>query len=168
MPSAFASNVVFDVQDRGGTWRLQERKVATPFEKDYDSAENPLGWLDLDTSTWVLFSAFEGEERLGGAVGAFDSPGIDMLEGRRDLAVVWDLRVAPHARRRGVATALLGNLEGWAQEQGCIELKVETQNTNFAACSFYRRHGFILRQVDRCAYPAYPDEVQLIWRKGLG
>jgi GNAT superfamily N-acetyltransferase len=168
VPSTFTTDHVFDVQPQGGGWQLSVRSLPAPFEKNYDLAESPLEWLRFDTSNWVLFSAFEGDDRLGGLVGAFDSPGVDMLEGRGDLAVVWDLRIAPHSRRLGVAGALLGELEAWAREKGCRELKVETQNTNVAACGLYRRHGFVLWQANRAAYPDYPDEVQLIWRKRLG
>lgn len=167
VPSTFTSESAFDVRVHDGEWNLFERRLAVPFEKNYDLAENPLGWLDLVTPNWVLLSAFEGEERLGGAIGAFDSPGVDMLEDRRDLAVVWDLRVAPKARRRGVGAALLENLEGWAREKGCRELKVETQDSNFGACNLYRRHGFVLKEVNRAAYPEHPDETQLIWRKPI-
>jgi GNAT superfamily N-acetyltransferase len=165
VPSVFTSHTVFDVQLAAGDWRLSERTTVLPFEKNYDLAEDPMEWLRFDTSRWVVVSAFEGEERVGGAIVAFDSPGVDMLEGRRDLAVVWDLRVAPQARRRGVARALLADAEGWAREQGCRELKVETQNTNVAACRLYMQQGFTLHEANRAAYPRYPNEVQLIWRK---
>jgi GNAT superfamily N-acetyltransferase len=167
VPSTFTSHTVFDVQLTQGKWRLSERATALPFEKNYDVAEDPMEWLRFDTSRWVLVSACEGEERLGGAVVAFDSPGVEMLEGRLDLAVVWDLRVAPQACRRGVARALLADVEGWAREQGCRELKVETQNTNVAACRLYMQQGFALREANRAAYARYPDEIQLIWRKPL-
>lgn len=165
VPSTFTSLATFDVQMAEGKWRLIERATESPFEKDYDAAEDPTEWLRFDTSRWVLVSAFEGHERLGGVIVAFDSPGVEMLEGRRDLAVVWDLRVALHARRRGVARALLADAEGWAREQGCRELKVETQNTNVAACRVYMRQGFALHAAHRGVYPGYPDEIQLIWRK---
>jgi hypothetical protein len=49
----------------------------------------------------------------------------------------------------------------------CRELKVETQNTNVAACRFYARQGFRLTQANRNAYPALPGDVQLIWRKKI-
>lgn len=165
--STFESDRVFDVRWRSGEWQLEERQRATPFHKDYDVAESPLEWLRFDTTHWVLVGAFDGPTRLGGAIGAFDSPGVDMLEGRRDLAVVWDLRVAPAARRAGVASALLGRVEQWARRRGCVELKVETQATNFAACNLYRRRGFWLADAVRGAYDQYPDEAQLIWRKSL-
>ena len=90
-----------------------------------------------------------------------------MLEGRTDVALLWDIRVAPAVRNRGIGAALLAAGEGWARARGALALEVETQNTNVPACRFYARHGFTLRAVRRGAYPELPDEVQLIWRKEL-
>jgi GNAT superfamily N-acetyltransferase len=90
-----------------------------------------------------------------------------MLEGRSDLAVLWDVRVAPPARGRGVAGALFRAAEDWARAQGCRELKVETQHVNIAACRLYARHGCRLAQVNPGAYAELPGELQLIWRKPL-
>jgi len=46
-------------------------------------------------------------------------------------------------------------------------MKVETQNINVPACSFYRRMGCTLGSIDRFAYAELPDEAQLIWLKEL-
>ena len=90
-----------------------------------------------------------------------------MLEGREDLAVLWDVRVSPEARGKGIASKLLGAAERWVRSHGCRELKVETQNINVAACRLYERHGFELRVIDPGAYPTLPDETQLLWYKAL-
>jgi GNAT superfamily N-acetyltransferase len=90
-----------------------------------------------------------------------------MLEGRRDLSVLWDIRVAPDARGKGIGSALFERVEAWAQAQGCRQLKVETQNINVRACGFYGRHGCELRAVHYAAYPELPEEIQLLWYKDL-
>lgn len=134
----------------------------TPFRKDYDQFEAPSAWPKrFDVRAWVRV-----EMPGGGAVVAFDTPGVDMLEGRRDLAVLWDLRVAPEARGRGVGRRLVRAAERWARERGAVELKVETQDNNVAACRFYAAVGFGLSEVVPNAYPGL-DEAMLIWRKGL-
>ncbi len=94
-------------------------------------------------------------------------PDVDMLEGRDDLAVLWDFRVAPQERRTGVGSALFAGVERWARSRGCTELKVETQNINVPACRFYRSRGFTLRDVKEGAYPELPKEIQLLWYKRL-
>lgn len=98
---------------------------------------------------------------------AFDTPGVEMLEGRRDLAVLWDIRVAPEARGQGVGAALFRAAEEWARARGCSQFKVETQNVNVAACRFYARQGCVLTAIDPSAYPGLPGQIQLLWYKDL-
>jgi ribosomal protein S18 acetylase RimI-like enzyme len=168
VPNIFETMSVLDVVEEGGRYGLRERLLARPFQKDYDALEPPASWpTRFDTSNWILLGAFEGSSRIGGGIGAARTPGIDMLEGRDDLAVLWDLRISPHARRRGVGTALFRAIEAWAAKRQCKELKVETQNTNVAACNFYARQGCALSQVNRGAYVDLPDEIQLFWRKAV-
>jgi GNAT superfamily N-acetyltransferase len=105
---------------------------------------------------------------VGGAVIAFDTPGVGMLVGRPDLAVLWDIRVAPPVRGLRVGTALFRAAEGWARARGCRQLEVETQNVNVPACRFYARQGCVLATVEPAAYPGLPGEMQLLWYKDLG
>jgi ribosomal protein S18 acetylase RimI-like enzyme len=154
-----------------GGFVLTERQVAAPYLKDYDTAGEggPLRWsLDFDVSRWGLIAAHDGETRVGGVVIAFDTPGVMMLEGRRDLAVIWDIRVADGVRRQGVGSRLFRAAEAWAAARGCRQIKVETQNINVPACRFYQRQGCTLGAINRFAYPDLPDEVQLLWYKDLG
>jgi GNAT superfamily N-acetyltransferase len=58
---------------------------------------------------------------------------------------------------------LFDHAAAWARAQGCRQLKVETQNINVPACTFYAKQGCALGAVNPGAYPAYPDEVQLLW-----
>jgi GNAT superfamily N-acetyltransferase len=170
---AFVVDRVLDVTlvDGGlGGLRLVERTVEVPWTKDYDAieGEGPTRWATRwDVSGWGLVAAHEGDSRVGGAVIAFDTPKVDMLRGRRDLAVLWDLRVAIDLRSRGIGALLFGAAEGWARARGCQRLEVETQNINVAACRFYQRMGCGLARVDRFAYPGLDDEVQLVWAKAL-
>lgn len=166
--SRFTTHIVFDVVHAADGPALAERRLATPFHKDYDRLEDPLTWsTDFDTSRWALLVATRDGERVGGALIAFDTPGVDLLEARTDLAVVWDLRVAEGRRRQGIGLALLREAEAWAVAQGCTELKVETQNVNAAACRLYERAGFRLASARAGVYRAVPDEVRMVWRKDL-
>lgn len=173
IPIAFLVNHVFDVSlvDGGlGGVSLSEVTVESPWTKDYDAeAEGgPTLWQSrFDVSNWGLIAAHDGDRRVGGAVIAFDTDHVNMLEGRSDLAVLWDLRIAPDCRSTGIGTMLFHAAEAWARDRGCSTLKVETQNINVAACRFYRRMGCELRSLSRSAYPDLPAEVQLIWSKQL-
>jgi len=169
IPIAFQARTRLDVRALDNrSFSLAERSRAEPFHKDYDALESPTSWPDrFDVSRWTFFGAYDGHTRVGGAIVIMRSPEIDLLEGRDDLAVLWDIRVAPHVRGKGVGTALLSAVERWAANNGAVQLKVETQDVNPAACRFYERHGFVLRAVERQAYRELPDETQLLWYKDL-
>ncbi len=173
IPISFEVRSIFDVQlleDGLQGIRLTERRLETPWIKDYDAYENegPLSWGQLwDISNWVMISAFVDDSMIGGCVIAYDTPGVYKLEGRKDIAVLWDLRVAPEFRGKGIGGQLLDAAVAWARKKQCRLMKIETQNINVPACRFYAKHGFILGAVNRFAYPELPDEVELIWCKEL-
>jgi ribosomal protein S18 acetylase RimI-like enzyme len=172
--------IAFEVRERlavravgaglGGLLLVPEA-VPAPYHKDYDAEpdQHPTGWpAQFDLSRWGIVSAWVDGARAGGAVIAWDTPGVMMLEqGPPGHAVLWDLRVAPGLRRRGVGTSLFAAAEEWARSRGARWLKVETQDVNVSACRFYARQGCTLGGIARHAYPALPDETQLLWYKRL-
>lgn len=170
---SFKVESVFDVSapDGGlGGLILSERRLDTPYVKDYDTAEgeHPAQWaVRFDVSNWGLIGAHSNGVRVGGAVVAFNTRGVNVLEGRRDLAVLWDIRVSPEARGQGAGFALFRAVEVWAAARGCRQLKIETQNVNVPACRFYARQGCVLGAINRFAYRELPDEAQLLWYKTL-
>jgi GNAT superfamily N-acetyltransferase len=97
---------------------MTERVVDPPYVKDYDAVEGPTSWpTRFDISRWRLIAARVDGRRVGGAAIAFDTLGVRMLGGRRDVALLWDLRVAPDLRGRGVGTALFRAAERWAEDK---------------------------------------------------
>ena len=171
---AFRIDRVLAVDNGGlGGLRLVERPVEPAYDKDYDAVagEGPTTWPDQwDLTHWGLFMAVEGGRDVGAAAAAMRTPPIHMLEGREDLACLWDIRVDPAARGRGVGAALLQHAAGWARDRGARQLKIETQNTNVRACRFYAAQGCRLRAIDTEAYsrePAVAHEAMLIWMLDL-
>lgn len=173
IPIAFRVERVLDVsapKDGLGGLVLAERPVDAAYEKDYDTlkGEGPTRWpQQFDVSNWGLIAAHLDAHRVGGAVIAFKTAKLDMLEERDDLAVLWDLRVRPQERGQGIGSRLFVAAEDWARARGCKQLKIETQNNNLPACRFYARVGCTLGSIDRFAYPELPEETQLVWRKDL-
>jgi GNAT superfamily N-acetyltransferase len=170
---AFEIGEVMDVRSLpgGGAFELTARRANRPCLKDYDAiaGNRPTDWPSrFDVSAWGFFSASLEGVRVGGATVARSTSDLDMLEGRTDLAVLWDIRVAPAAWGQGVGTAPFTAAATWASEQGCRELKIETQDINVPACRFYAHQGCVLRVVHRGAYPLFPDELQLLWYQTLG
>jgi GNAT superfamily N-acetyltransferase len=170
---AFTVDRILEVTLAGGGLGgmvLTETPVADPYVKDYDAikGEGPTRWAKhFDVSNWGLIWARRDGARVGGAVIAFRTPGVHMLGGRDDVAVLWDIRVMPGQRGAGVGSALFQAAEGWAGARGCGWLKIETQNVNAAACRFYQKMGCTLGAINRFAYPELPGEAQLLWWKAL-
>jgi GNAT superfamily N-acetyltransferase len=149
---------------------LVEEQVKTVL-KDYDGQaqdeDRPEGWArQFDLSRWGFFLAVEGEQVLGGAAVVVNSPEVHMLENRSDLAVLWDIRVQPEQRKKGIGTALFQQAADWARGQGCTQLKIETQNVNVPACRFYARQGCHLGGILRHGYAGTAEvahEAMLLW-----
>ncbi len=159
------------IVDHGlGGFVLAEQSLDVSRTKDYDEidSEGPSSWAErFDVSRWGFIVARANGHRIGGAVIAFDTERIDLLERRSDLAVLWDLRIDSAFRSHGIGTSLFQAAEQWSVNKKCRQLKVETQNTNFAACRFYARQGCTLGAVNRFAYPNLPNEIQMLWYKDL-
>lgn len=173
IPISFEVRSVLEVQLVDGGlrgFRLTERPVDPPTIKDYDGekGEGPTRWAKRwDISNWAVISALQDGSRIGGCVMAYDTAGVTMLEARKDIAVLWDLRVIPELRREGIGSRLVDAGVAWAIRHGCQRIKVETQNINVPACRLYARHGFVLGAINRYAYPDLPAEVQIIWCREL-
>jgi GNAT superfamily N-acetyltransferase len=151
-----------------GKWELDEEPIDQPYVKDYDKYDSPHEWAHrFNLSKWVVLSAYENDSQVGGAIIAFNTPGIDMLEGRSDLAVIWDIRVHPDFRHKGIGSQLFAKAIECATDRGCREIKIETQNINVPACKFYARMGCELRVVRPGAYPTLPEEIQFLWYREL-
>lgn len=151
---------------------LHDKPLGSLFRKDYDQLEEDglTRWLThFDTSNWIMFLVLEDSIAVGGATLALWTPGIWMFERRKDVAVLWDIRVRPCRRRSGIGSALFAEAVKWSKEHGCQFLKVETQNTNISACQFYARQGCQLGEINRFAYtdPRVANEVMLVWYRDL-
>ncbi len=169
IPIAFEVRTIYEVEvpDGGlGGIHLHKRSVS-PYIKDYDLLHSPLSWPGMfDLKNWGLFLALEADQPVGGAVVAWDTAGADMLEGRRDLSVLWDIRVAPECRGQGIGGQLFRHAAAWSKARGCRQMKIETQNTNVSACRFYAAQGARLGDIRRFAYSDdihVAHEIQLNW-----
>jgi GNAT superfamily N-acetyltransferase len=153
-----------------GGMRLREIPVERPYIKDYDETERPTDWPGkFDVTSWAFFLALDGRVPVGAAAVAFDTTGVNMLESRRDLSVLWDIRVLPEARGAGIP--LFRRAASWSRARGCRQMKAETQNVNVPACRFYQRMGCRLGEIHRFGYAAVPavaHEVMLNWYLDLG
>jgi ribosomal protein S18 acetylase RimI-like enzyme len=159
------------IDDGLGGILLSEHPVGQPYLKNYDVEESPLDWpAQFNLTNWVVLLAWRNEQLAGGATIASRTPGVHMLAGRDDLAVLWDIRVSPDQRGRGIGRALLQYTVNLARQCGFHQLKIETQNVNVPACRFYHRCGCRLGEINRNAYAQIPivaHEVMLVWYMDL-
>lgn len=158
------------LNDGLGGVKLTEETVEKPYVKDYDpfDTEKPSRWHEhFNLENWGILIAFDGAKKIGGAAIAWNTPEVNMLEGREDLACLWDLRVAPEYRGQGVGKLLFENSVNWARQRNCRLFKVETQNVNVPACLFYAAQGCHLGGFNLHAYPPEMNEIQLFWYRKI-
>jgi GNAT superfamily N-acetyltransferase len=168
VPIAFEVRSTFEIGlvDGGlGGMTLRETPVTTPYIKNYDTDESPEDWPSkFDVTNWGFFLAKEGAKTVAAAAVAYDTNGVFMLEARRDLAVLWDIRVRLEARGAGIP--LFRYAADWSHKHACRQMKIETQNINVPACRFYQRMGAQLGEIHRFGYAGVPSvahEVMLNW-----
>ncbi|HEX37923.1 MAG TPA: GNAT family N-acetyltransferase [Candidatus Cloacimonetes bacterium] len=145
---------------------LIEKPVPKLWIKDYDAikGEEPIRWAkQWDISNWGMLIAEHDRIWIGGCVLAYNTDGVHKLEGRDDITVLWDLRVHPDFRRKGIGKKLFESTIKWAKTRKCTELKIETQNINVPACKFYQKQGCLLDRINRFAYKNFPDEIEMMW-----
>jgi GNAT superfamily N-acetyltransferase len=156
-----------------GGIKLSEKKVVPSYLKDYDAYEDgsPAEWPKrFDIHNWGIFLALDETHPTGGAAVAFDTHGLHMLAGRKDTAVLWDLRVHPDFRGVGIGTKLFNHAVDWSRKRGCKQLKLETQNVNVPACRLYAKQDCQLGEINRYAYANHLEvghEVMLVWYLAL-
>jgi len=148
---------------------FKEVALENPYIKDYDKTPEggPLEWIShFEINNWGFFLAKEDSVPVGAATVAYNTNGVNMLEERDDLAVLWDIRVRPDRRGNGIGKALFIRAREWSALRGCRQMKIETQNINLAACHFYRKMGCELGTINRFAYcqdPNIAHEIMLNW-----
>ncbi|WP_234122386.1 GNAT family N-acetyltransferase [Clostridium hydrogenum] len=135
--------------------------------KDLGVYENPKEYSkQFDISNWVFFMAFDNEIPIGACTVASKTKGVNMLDGREDMSVLWDIRVDDKYKGRGVGTKLFNMAVDWSKLNGFKQMKIECQNNNVPACKFYYKQGAVLGAINEYAYYSdedLRDEVQFIW-----
>jgi len=158
-----------------GGFTLIETPVESPYIKDFclGDDETVARWERFDLSRWAFFMAFDGERPVGAATIASRDKNVNMLSGRDDLAVLWDIRVGGEPyKHQGIGQALFDMAANWSREQGLVQMKIECQSNNVPAVKFYHKQGAELCAINEyCGYGDYADynapefrhETQFIW-----
>lgn len=121
---------------------------------------------EFDITNWAFFMAFDNELPIGAVTVASKTKNVNMLDGRDDMSVLWDIRVDDRYKKQGIGTKLFTMATEWSKLNGFKQIKIECQNNNVQACKFYHKQGAALGKIDEYAYYDDSDiqnEVQLIW-----
>ena len=108
---------------------------------DYEELRQEMGET-LSQPDAAFFLAFDGETPVGFAQCQLRR---DYVEGTESSPVGYleGIFVAEDYRRQGIARALLGACEGWAQERGCSEFASDCELTNTESLMFHLKLGFL-------------------------
>lgn len=139
-----------------------------PYIKDFCTGddESVERWKRFDLTNWAFFMAFDDERPVGAATIASRDNEVNMLAGRNDLAVLWDIRVDDAYKHQGIGQTLFDMAVDWSRKHGLRQMKIECQNINIPAVRFYHKQGAVLSAIDEYAYyhdPVLRHEAQLIW-----
>lgn len=91
----------------------------------------------LGSDTFVAVAAFAGTEVVGGLAGYV----LPKFEQARAELYIYDLAVAAAYRRRGVATAMIGELQALAARHGVYVIFVQADHGDEAAIALYTKLG---------------------------
>ena len=145
---------------------FEEENVA-PYVKDLSKYEKAVEYEEMfDISSWRFYMAFDGDIPVGAMTIAGATEGMNMLSGRTDACVLWDIRVADGYKHQGIGQKLFDMAKAGAQADGYKQMIIECQNNNVTACHFYKKQGALLGKMDAYAYytdPETRDEIQFIW-----
>ncbi len=150
---------------------ILEEAPVTPYVKDLSVYERATEYeKEFDIANWRFYMAFDGETPVGAMTIAGKTKGLNMLGGREDACVLWDIRVADAYKHLGIGQRLLDMGAAGARQDGYCQMIIECQNNNIPACRFYQKQGAVLSKIDMYAYYAEPevrDEVQFVWYLNL-
>ena len=89
--------------------------------------------------THILLCAEENGEVLGSVMGVVCE---ELYGDCRPFLVIENMIVHENARRKGIAAALLTELEIRAKERNCTQMILVTESDRNDACGFYESNGF--------------------------
>ena len=109
---------------------------------DLSAAKN---WIaeNFERGRSTIFAADDGYQLIGFTQLYPALCSVDLV----DYFVLYDLFVAPSARRQGIARALMNAASEWAKAQGAARLDLETARDNHPGQALYRDLGYELDEI---------------------
>jgi GNAT superfamily N-acetyltransferase len=133
-------------EDRAA-WERLFRDYIEFYATHLPDAAYEIAWREFELDTTLHAFGARVEDRLVGIAHFLIHPST----WTNDVCYLQDLFTAPECRSRGVATALIDAVSGWARERGCSRLYWMTHETNHTARRLYDRvaahRGFIRYEI---------------------
>ena len=109
---------------------------------DLSAAKN---WIaeNFERGRSTIFAADDGYQLIGFTQLYPALCSVDLV----NYFVLYDLFVAPSARRQGIARALMNGASEWAKAQGAARLDLETARDNYPGQALYRDLGYKLDEI---------------------
>ena len=124
--------------DNGLGGLVFEEVPVEPYVKDLGKYEEAVKYEEMfDITNWRFFMAFDGDTPVGAMTVAGTTGGMNMLGGRTDACVLWDIRVADGYKHMGIGQKMLDMGLSKAKADGYKTMIIECQNNNVPACRFY-------------------------------
>lgn len=153
--------------DNGLSGLMFEEVSVKPYIKDLSVYERATDYEKrFDIANWRFYMAFDGDKPIGAMTIAGRTPNLNMLSGRDDACVLWDIRVADNYKHQGIGQRLIDAGIVDARSAGYRQMIIECQNNNVPACHFYSKQGALLSKVDMYAYyleDGCKNEIQFVW-----
>ena len=153
--------------DNGRGGLVFEEISVEPYIKDLSVYNRVMEFKNkFNITNWRFYMAFDGNTPVGAMTIVGKTDGLNMLYGREDACVLWDIRIADAYKHNGIGQKLLDMGVSNAKKDGYQQMIIECQNNNVPACKFYQKQGAVLSKIDMYAYylePEVRNEIQFIW-----
>lgn len=102
-----------------------------PYIKDLSRYERVAEYEnEFDITNWRFYMAFNGDIPVGAMTVTGKTEGLNMLYGRKDACVLWDICIADTYKRKGIGQKLLDMGILAAEKDGYRQMIMECQNNN--------------------------------------
>ena len=88
---------------------------------------------------YVFVSAVESEKLIGFCEGVLN---YEIIENQRPVLTIWNMRVLPQYRRKGVGKRIMAFLEDFAKEKNAVGVFLGCDSENTMAQNFYKKLGY--------------------------
>lgn len=88
---------------------------------------------------YIFLSAVEGYKLIGFCEGVLN---YEIIENQRSVLTIWNMRVSPEFRQKGIGAKIMAEMEKFAKENNAVGLFAGCDYQNFMGQAFYKKLGY--------------------------